>query len=216
MMFYTVLIYLIVAIVGNGAFYFSCQGEYDSCVVVSSIFFNIAVLYQFFPFLTNKEEHEKNQKAGQKLICSLYLIFVIIVSSWSMYYDVSYVASGTFQIIMLGIFLTIYFSVAKANVKSNRLISDAKTNRSSSLMDAKTNIRCAIATCMSRDQRAILREASSELDSMSISDENRLDMIDSEILSKVSELCNNPDNALKRELSQLIQKRKSMAMLSLR
>ena len=131
-----------------------------------------------------------------------------------MCFDVSYVTSGTIQIIMLGIFLIAFFSVAKANVKSNRSFSEAETNRSSSLMEAKANIRCAIATCVSGDQRAILREASAELDSMSISYDNRLAIIDGEILTKVSMLCNNPDNTLKKELSQLIQKRKCMTMLT--
>ncbi|MDE6649631.1 MAG: hypothetical protein K2K45_06855 [Muribaculaceae bacterium] len=214
MIFYTVLIYLIIALVGNVTFYFACQGEYDSCAVVSSVFFNISVLCQILPLFINKEEHEKNQKNGQKLICSLYLLFTIIVSVWSMCFDVSYVTSGTIQIIMLGIFLIAFFSVAKANVKSNRSISEAETNRSSSLMEAKANIRCAIATCVSGDQRAILREASAELDSMSISYDNRLAIIDGEILTKVSMLCNNPDNTLKKELSQLIQKRKCMTMLT--
>lgn len=215
MIFYTVLIYLCIAIVGNGAFYFACQGEYDHCGVVSTIFFNIAVLCQMLPYFTNKEDHEKNQRDGQRLLSAIYLLFVIIVSTWSMYYDISYVTSGTIQIIVLGIFLTVYFSIAKANIKSNHLISEVKTSRASALIDAKRTIRCAIAECMSTDHRAILREVSAELDSMSTRYDRRLSVIDDEILTTVITLCNNPEKSLKKELSRLIQKRKSMTMLIL-
>lgn len=216
MMFYTVLIYLIVAIVGNGAFYFGCQEECEYCTVVSAIFFNIAVLCQMLPLFTNKVEHEKNQKNGQKLLCSIYLLCVIILSAWCMCCDVSYVTAGTIQTIILGIFLTSYLSIARANVKTINVVTGNKARRSSSLQEAKANIRYAISICQSSVEKTILREACAELDSMAVEYNVALEGLDTDILSKVKTLCNNPDIAISRELSQLIQKRKSMAMLSLR
>lgn len=212
-MIYTLLIYLVIALIGNGVLYFACGGDYDSSSVVSSIFFNLAVLCQILPFFVNKKEHEKNQRNGQTLICSFYLIAVIILCLWSIGRNVSYETSGIIQIIMLGIFLTVFLSMAKANEKTTRALSEVKFSRSSSLMEAKARIRSAIATNTSNEQKEILREVSSELNSMAINYDNRLAEIDGEILRKVTSLCDSPDNTLKRELSQLIQKRKSMTML---
>ena len=213
MMFYTVLIYLVIAIIGNGIFYFACGGEYDSCSIVSSVFFNIAVLCQILPIFINKVEHEKNQRNGQTLICSLYLLAVIILCLWSISGNISYVTSGIIQLIILGIFLTVFLSVAKANEKTTRELSQAKFSRSSSLMEAKAHIRSAIATNTSSEQKEILREVSSELNSMAINYDSSLAEIDSEILGKVKSLCDSPDKSLKSELSQLIQKRISMTLI---
>ncbi len=212
---FTILIYLAVAIVGNGAFYFACQGNYDSCSIVSTVFFNISVLCQFLPLLTNKEQHEKNQRNGQILICSLYLVAVVLWSAWSIGFQVSYVTSGTIQIILFGIFIIGYLSTAKANEKVTYAIADQKSHRSPSLIIAKANIRTAIATTHSIEHKTILREILAELDSMSTRNNDIFADIDNEIMSKSSALCNTPDAAMRAELSKLIQKRKSMTMLNL-
>lgn len=210
---YTILIYIIIAIACNGLYFFACNGEYPDCGTISMIFVNIAVLSQFLPLITSTQSEEKNQKNGQHLLCSIYLVIEILVAAFCLIKDKSLATAGSIQIILLSLFLIVYFSIAKANLKTNTSIREANVNRSSPILDACASLKIAIAECQNPIQRNILRETYAELSSMPSVSNFHLNQIDGEILTNISILCQNPNDTLKKELSRLINRRKTMLMV---
>lgn len=213
MMAYSILIYIFIALACNASYFFACHGEYPECGSISMIFVNISILCQFLPKISNIHKEEKNQKNGQYLICTTYLIIEILLASIFILNDKSFVTSGTIQIVLLCMFLITYFGMARANLNSNTSLETARNIRSSSLLEACANLRIAISICQNPMQRDILREIYAELNSIpSISNMN-LEQIDKDILTKVTDLCSEPTGHLKKELSQLINRRKTIQMV---
>lgn len=210
MMVYTILIYLCIALIGNATYFFACQGEYPECGTVSLVFFNVSVLCQLFPTLTNKTDDEKNQKNGQFFICSTYLISEIILAGFCTLKNVDFATAGTIQILMLGIFLIVYFGVAKANEKTNKFISENRKNKSLPLLEANAQLRNAMADCQDITLKDILRESFAELNSIPMDSNELMSELDAEICNKVILLCGKPDTLKQKELSRLIHRRKAM------
>lgn len=213
MIAYSILIYLCIAVICNVTYFFACQGDYPKCGTISLILVNVAILCQILPKLTNNCRDEKNQKNGQHFLCSSYLIAEIIIASFCTVRDVAFATAGTIQILMLGIFLITYFGIARANVKTNQSIAESRTNRSMALLEANAQLRNAIAMCHTSMHRDILRESFAELNSIPMSSDEMLNQLDSEIWNKVSVLCNAPDTQKQKELSRLINRRKTMQMV---
>ena len=212
-MIYTIIIYTCITLICNALYYFACEDSYPDCGTLSIVFVNLALLSQFLSLIIKNDMVENNQKNGQRFICSVYLIFEIIVAGFCVYNNVSIVKAGILQILMFGVFIITFFGIARAYVKTNRAIADSRSSKSGSLVDTNNTLRCAIARCQSIEDQNILQEILAEINSMPITSNEMLEQIDSEILIKTTELCKNPKSLIKGELSRLLNRRKTMLMV---
>ena len=213
MITYTILIYLSIAVIGNLAYFIGCHDNYPDCGTLSIIFFNVALLCQLFPRFTNKNNDEKNQKNGQHLLCCMYLGVEILAAFICISKNVSIETASVTQFILLGIFLVSFFGMARANVKTNESLREFKANRSNPLLEANAILRCGLSQAVSPSEKSIIREILAELNTVPSTSHETLLEIDKEILSKANMLCAESTPVLAKELSMLLNRRKTMWMI---
>lgn len=213
MITYTILIYLSIAVIGNLAYFIGYNDNYPDCGTLSIVFFNIALLCQLLPRLTIKNNVEKNQKNGQHLLASVYLGIEIIAAFFCISKDTSVKTACIIQLVLLGIFLASLFGMARAIIKTNESLKEFKGNRSTPLLEANAVLGCGLTQAVSPFEKNILREIMAELNTIPSTSNHSLLEIDQKILSKANMLCSECTQAGAKELSMLINRRKTMMMI---
>lgn len=211
----TLIMYLIIPIVGNGAYFIGCNGNYPSCGMISMIFFNISFLCLFLPLLTNSRGDEVQQRGGQRLLASMYLVIESVIALLYIFNNAKATSAGVVQLLLFGVFILIYFGINRANLQSTQSIQNNRASRSDALLEANSMLRLKMNDLADSCQRDVIRLAVSELTSMPVTSSQATMRIDERILASTEELCDNPTKENYLRFSNLVAKRRTMSMLSM-
>ena len=210
---YPFLIYTLLAIVGNVVILLSSVDIDWECRALACVFFTISVVCQLLPKLLSARKSEKNQINGLYLLCTFYLITEIVTVAVCIWADAAMTPSFIIQLLLFTIFIIVFLSMANANEKTNASIAKTRSVKSLPLMEAKGILKVALCKNSYGIQQLVLGEIAAELESMPFDNSGQFSQLDSEILSGISRLCENPNEELKSEVSLLIKERKTMTML---
>ena len=198
-----ILMYLCIPFFGNGLYFLIYGSDGPPCGITSMIFFNVAFICLFLPYLfdSDKETHARGVK---RVLASTYMIIEAMVALLFISNDGSRSSAVIVQGILLGIFLIVFFGVAATDEKTVAKNREFQAKKSLPLHQARINLQVALSNHTDPKSQGALRDLLADLNSAPIHSNNSTEQIENLILAKSLEVATNPDTINVREFQKLI------------
>lgn len=203
------LMYLCIPLFGNGLYFLAYGGDGPSCGIISIIFFNVAFLCLFLPYLFDSDK-EVGARGVRKVTATYYMIIESVFAFLFIANSASEHTALVTQAILLGIFLIIFFGIASMDKKTNEQNIEFQNKKSQSLMQARLNLQLALTNNRDPQSCINLRNMLMDLNSAPIHSNEFTRHIEDLILRKSMEVANQPDAMNMREFQELIAQYKTI------
>ena len=204
-----ILMYLCIPLFGNGLYFLSYGSNGPECGITSIIFFNVAFLCLFLPYLFDSDK-ETHSRGVRQVLAATYMI----VESLAALLFIANSASQTFALvtqgILLAVFLIIFFGTAATDNKTVTQNKEFQAKKSGHLCQTRFNLQLALANHSDPKSQAIIRNLLAELNSAPIHSNDSTEQIEILILAKSMEVANNPRSPHVEEFKRLLSQYKTI------
>lgn len=203
-----ILMYICIPLFGNGVYFLSFGNDGPSCGLLCLLFFNIAFLCLFLPFLSSKVKESSYLKGGEKLYCIWYFIIETIIAFLFIYKDGSSTAALVTQMILLGLFLILFFSMSFSNQETHKSLNQFESSKSLDLLQARLNLQIALNQTSDVNLKERIRSLIAEINSSPIQTKPDTIAIERLICEKSCYISSDSQRYHFEEISNLLNQRK--------
>lgn len=203
-----ILMYICIPLFGNGVYFLSFKNDEPPCGPLCMIFFNIAFMCLFLPFLSSKVKDSSYLKGGENIFCLWYFIIETIIAFLFIYNDGSSNAALVIQMLLLGLFLILFFSMSFSNQKTNKSLKQFESTQSQDLLKARLNLQIALTKASDVVIKERIHSLISEINSSPIHTKPDTMVIEKLICEKSSNISNYSQLYHFEEISNLLNQRK--------
>lgn len=201
---------LLIPLIGNAIYLTAFHDMYPDCGNWCILFFNISFLTLFLPALWNWKHGGRYLKSGQQLIATFYLSMECVLAIWLLSENQSSKTALLWQMALLGVFLLIFFWIAKKNTHTEESLILDRSRRSKALTSSLGALRASISEHKSEIAKTILQSAIADISGSPVYSMPETEEIESKILRISLKLSENPEPDTYSELNMLLSKRRAL------
>lgn len=209
------LMYLCIPLFGDGLYFLLYGNEGPECGVISLIFFNIAFLSLFLPYVTTSVKDSSFLKKGLSTVTGFYMVIESILAFMFISLDGSERVALTVQCLVLGLFLIIFFRIVHTNRVTDISLKEWNNSSSEYLRQSRELLQTALALQNDPVIREHIRETLSMISSMPLQQNVATDQLDKIILQKSIDISSQPSLESLKDLKKILAQRKASFLLKM-
>lgn len=203
------IMYICIPLFGNGLYFLSYGSDGPSCGITSIIFFNVAFLCLFLPYLFDNDK-ETHSRGVRHILATIYMIIESLVALFFIINSANPTSALVTQGILLGVYLILFFGTVATDQKTASQTKEFQAKKSALLNQARFNLQFALTNHSDPKCQASLRDLLAEINSVPIHSNNSTVQIENKLLAKSMEVANNPDSLHVEEFIKLLHQYKTI------
>lgn len=204
-----ILMYLVIPLIGNGIYFLSYGSDGPDCGTVSIVFFNVAFLCLFLPYLFD-EDKQVLSRGVRRVSATWYMIVESLLALLFIANDASERTALVTQGICLGLFLVIFFGISSMDRKTKFQDQEFQKKKSQHLLQARMNLQLALTNHKNPAYQSNLRNMLADLSSAPVHSSELTGNLEKEIMEKSAIVSQTPDNGNTQEFLKLISQYKTI------